>query len=262
MLKKSARAQCMGLSSMRSCGHHPERVGSWGHRSRKKGLPTIVFSAALFSSGMGRNTPESGWCGIGNPQLRCPHHHPVITAVWAMSGPMSHQELLLCWEQMRGKLQVGWGSSARRCFKRSKRVSYTMNIQNWNGKHLKTTLPWIKYFWSWIKGKQKAWLTCQILSAVNFKVWVVLFTWKRSQETNLALSIFITFFRLYGWLNQSRVPTLIFFWKVQPSVNWGTLLMSSLCLRHFAFLIRRHLKQGSIFVLTGRAAVFPVSVQT
>lgn len=204
--------------------------GELGASLWKQGLPTTVFSTALFSSGVGRNTPESGWCGIGNPQLWCPHHCPIITAVWATGGPTSHRELLLCCKQTWGNLQVGWVSSARRCFKRSKRVSYTVNIQNWNGKHLKTTLPWIKYFWSWIKGKQKAWLACQILSAVNFKVWVVLFTWKRSQETNLALSIFITFFRLYGWLNQSRVPILIFFfWEVQPSVNWGTFLMSSLC---------------------------------
>lgn len=29
-------------------------------------------------------------------------------------------------------------------------------IKNRNGKHLKTTLPWIKYFWSWIKVKQKS----------------------------------------------------------------------------------------------------------
>jgi len=43
-------------------------------------------------------------------------------------------------------------------------------LKSRNGKHLKTTLPWIKYFWSWIKVKRKAWLTRQILSARNFKV--------------------------------------------------------------------------------------------
>lgn len=132
-------------------------------------------------------------------------------------------------------------------------------IKNRNGKHLKTTLPWIKYFWSWIKVKQKAWLTCQIISALNFKVWFVLFTWKRSQETNLALSIFITFFRLYGWLNQSRVPILIFFERCShlwiEELFWCHRCASDL--HSFLFLIRRHLKWGSTFVFTIRAPNCP-----
>lgn len=128
-------------------------------------------------------------------------------------------------------------------------------IKNWNGKHLKTTLPWIKYFWTSIKVKQKAWLTCQIISALNFKVWFVLFTWKRSQETNLALTIFITFFRLYGWLNQSRVPILIFFERC--SHLWiEELFWCHLCASHilfppllFFFLLRRLLKEHVCFTL-------------
>lgn len=195
-----------------------------GNCLENKGLSLLLFSKVLFTSAPMRSGKvlkilECTWLDVWKYSTQFVHIHCTIKnnrASWdwsrVTSGALyiftlrSKYKEIFMFGAVSQSSQTGVLSTISKF-----PIWWISKIKNWSGKHLKTTLPWIKYFWSWIKAKQKAWLTCQIISALNFKVWFVLFTWKRSQETNLAPSIFITFFRLYGWLNQSRVPILIFF---------------------------------------------------